>query len=101
MQLEIGVARLELGELGLRFLHAVLAEHTLAGAQQFLDAVGAMRLGHRDQGDGGGVTRRGVRGRGDAGLHLGERGAHVGPSPLIARIASMRSRPRRASALLG
>ncbi len=50
VQFEIRPYRLQRRELALRLLHAVLAEHALAGPQQRLDLVRAMGLGHRHQG---------------------------------------------------
>ena len=58
VQLEVGIFGLERGKLLLRLLHAVLAEHALAGVEQLADAIGAMGLGDGDQGDVGRAAGR-------------------------------------------
>ena len=44
------------GHLALRFLHAVFAEHALAGRDHLLDRLGAEGLRHRDQRHAGGIA---------------------------------------------
>ena len=45
-----GMPRLQRRPFGLGLLHAVLAEHALAGRDHRLDRLGPERLGDRDQG---------------------------------------------------
>ena len=79
VQAQGGVGGAQGGELGGGFLHAVLAEHELAGGEGGGDRLGGMGFGNRDQGD---ILRVGGRpargGGGDAVAHAGEIGGDVG-----------------------
>ena len=74
VQFDIGVRGAQIGPLGLRLLHPVLAEHALAGVNQRQDRLGALGLADRDQGDVGGRAPRGLAHTGDAGADVGEAG---------------------------
>ena len=72
MQFQIGIVGLELGKLGLRFLHPVFTEQALSGGQRGADALFRYRLGHRDQMGGGRRVDRGLSRRCDAGQNIRE-----------------------------
>ena len=61
-----GYSAFSAGNFSFGLLHAVLAEHALAGGQQLAHAVGAVGLGDGDQGDGGRIAAGGLRRLGDA-----------------------------------
>jgi hypothetical protein len=66
------VARHEVRPFRLGLLHAVLAEHALAGGDHRLDRLGAEGLGDRDQGDRGRIAPRIAAGRVDLSADGGE-----------------------------
>lgn len=67
----------QVGPLGLRFLHAVFAEHTLAGSNQRLDRIRVMGLADGNQRHVIGLAPRDLRGVGNAVTDSGEAGGCV------------------------
>lgn len=61
MKLDLGMGGLERREFALGFLHAVLAEHRLAGGDGLADRIRIMRLRHGDKTHAAGGTARRAR----------------------------------------
>ncbi len=72
MKLDLGMGGLERREFALGFLHAVLAEHRLAGGDGPADRIRIMRLRHGDKTHAAGGTARRARRGADPGFGLGE-----------------------------
>src|SRR5665809_61848 len=65
MKLDIRMMLLQRRPFGLRLLHPVLAEYSLAGVDRALDDLGGYGFGHSDQLYRAGIATRGLRGKRD------------------------------------